>query len=74
MTTEKIRPVRFVRTAEAAAYTGLAKSTLEKLRVTGNGPRFSSCGRAVIYEVADLDAWIAANKRQSTSEMPDTLS
>ena len=61
-------PSRFVRTQAAADYTGLAKSTLEKLRMTGSGPTYSSLGRVVVYETADLDEWIAAHKRRSTSE------
>ncbi len=59
---------RFVRTVQAAAYTGLSKSTLEKLRVTGDGPEYSALGRIIVYRLEDLDAWIAARKRRSTSD------
>ncbi len=59
---------RLLRTYAAADYLGLSKSTLEKLRVTGGGPIFASLGRAVVYDVADLDAWVVANKRRSTSD------
>ena len=57
-----------LRTREAAAYTGLAKSTLEKLRVSGKGCRDIRVGRAVLYDPDDLDNWLAAHRRQSTSE------
>jgi predicted DNA-binding transcriptional regulator AlpA len=54
-------------TPEAAAYLGLGKSTLDKLRLTGGGPVFIKIGKRVVYDPADLDAWFAAHKRTSTS-------
>ena len=59
---------RCLRTPEAATYIGLSKSTLEKLRVTGGGPDDAALGRVVVYRIEDLDAWVAANKYNSTSE------
>jgi excisionase family DNA binding protein len=48
---------------EAAAYLGLSKSTLDKWRCAGKGPRYvKSTDRAVRYDPEDLDAWIAARK------------
>jgi hypothetical protein len=35
---------RILRTPEAAQYLGLAKSTLEKHRLTGSGPKFIRLG------------------------------
>ena len=55
-----------IRTQEAAAHLGLSKSTLDKLRCFGGGPRFYKLGRAVIYDVADLDAWKVERARTST--------
>lgn len=52
----------------AATYTGLATSTLEKLRLTGNGPMFLKLGRSVRYRPSDLDAWLAARVVTSTSQ------
>jgi len=46
-----------IRVKEAADYLGLSKSTLDKFRHFGTGPRFFKLGRSVIYDVADLDAW-----------------
>lgn len=57
-----------LRTPAAAAYTGLAESTLEKLRVRGDGCPFIRIGRAVLYDPDDLDAWLSANRRRSTSD------
>jgi excisionase family DNA binding protein len=59
---------RMLRTREAAAYTGLAKSTLEKLRVYGGGCRYIRVGRVVVYDPDDLDAWLASHRRASTSD------
>ena len=56
------------RTADAARYIGLSKSTLEKYRVTGGGPVYACLGRIVIYDFDDLDHWVEARKRTSTSE------
>lgn len=46
-----------VRVREAAELLGLSKSTLDKLRHYGTGPRFFRLGRAVIYDTDDLMAW-----------------
>jgi predicted DNA-binding transcriptional regulator AlpA len=60
---------RVFRTREAAGYVGLRPSTLEKLRVRGDGPRFVRLGnRSVGYDLGDLDAWLEARKVTSTSE------
>lgn len=58
-----------MRVAEAARYLGLAPSTLAKLRVRGDGPRYAKAGqRIVVYDRADLDAWLASRLRRSTTE------
>lgn len=60
---------RRLRTPEAAAYLGLSKSTLEKRRLTGDGPRYTKLGPKVVsYLLEDLDAWADARMRNSTSE------
>jgi excisionase family DNA binding protein len=56
-------------TKEAAAYVGLSKSTLDKLRVYGGGPSFSKLGRRVVYDAADLDKWLESNRRRTTSDL-----
>jgi hypothetical protein len=55
-------------TRGASHHSGLSKSYLEKLRVVGGGPPFIKVGKAVRYKLADLDTWLAEQKRGSTSE------
>jgi hypothetical protein len=60
---------RIYRTPAAAKYLDMAESTLEKGRITGTGPRFVRLGpRAVGYTIEDLDAYIEAGRRDSTSD------
>lgn len=59
---------RRLRTPEAAEYLGLSKSTLEKLRLSGGGCRYSKLGKIVVYSVDDLEAWATAGLRTSTSD------
>jgi hypothetical protein len=61
-----------MRTPEAAEHCGSTASTFEKLRLKGGGPVYSKIGRRVVYRVEDLDAWLAANRRRSTSD-PGTI-
>lgn len=62
---------RILRTRQAADYVGLSSSTLEKMRLSGDGPRFVRLGgRAVGYDVEDLNAWLDSQKQQ-TSENAD---
>src|SRR5262249_36869574 len=56
------------KTPAAANRLGLAESTLEKMRLTGRGPRFIRMGRVVRYDDDDLDAYIEAGRRISTSQ------
>jgi hypothetical protein len=58
-----------LRTPEAAAYLGLSASTLEKFRLYGGGPIYYKAGpKIVVYDVDDLDAWVRAGRRTSTSQ------
>jgi predicted DNA-binding transcriptional regulator AlpA len=57
-----------LRTDLAAEYCGSTKSTFEKYRLTGEGPAYIKLGRVVVYDRDDLDAWLASNRRMSTSE------
>ncbi|WP_454918753.1 helix-turn-helix transcriptional regulator [Xanthobacter sediminis] len=59
---------RFVRTPEAARLLDLSPRTLEKHRCDGTGPIYHKLGGRVVYAVSDLQAWIEASARQSTSE------
>jgi predicted DNA-binding transcriptional regulator AlpA len=54
--------------ADAADYTGLSESTLNKLRMTGAGPKFLKLGRRILYDTNALDGWMASRERASTSD------
>ena len=58
----------FLPTREAAHYLSLSYRTLEKMCLTGLGPRFRKHGRYVRYHIADLDAWSEGRRKSSTSE------
>jgi hypothetical protein len=58
-------------TAAAATYTGVQPNYLEKLRCKGSGPVFIKRNGLVRYDPNDLDAWLEAGKRQSTSHVRD---
>ena len=77
-----LSPHRRLRTAEAASYLSLSKSWLEKLRLTGEGPRYAKLGRIVAYDPADLapsdplyskiEAWLLDDKFADLCEaVPD---
>jgi hypothetical protein len=62
-------PRRKMRPRDAALYLGTTESTLAKWRLRGDGPPYSKCGpRLIIYDVADMEGWLAGRKRSSTSE------
>jgi len=52
---------------DAASYVALSESTLNKLRLTGGGPKYSKLGRCVRYRTTDLDTWLDRHRRSSTS-------
>ncbi len=54
-------------TREAAAWLGLSSRTLDRYRVSGDGPAFHGFGSRVRYLAADLEAWASA-RRVSTSD------
>ncbi|WP_137113353.1 helix-turn-helix domain-containing protein [Mesorhizobium sp. GR13] len=51
----------------AAQYLGLSVSTLNKKRLTGDGPQFFRLGRRVVYRQIELDQWLESHRRFSTS-------
>ena len=59
-----------LRAPAAAAYVGLSASTLAKMRLRGDGPAYSKVGpRIVVYQQAELDDWLRARRRFSTSDV-----
>jgi hypothetical protein len=75
---EKFRmsTTHYLSRTEAADYLAsrglrIAKQTLAKFAVTGEGPMYRAFGSRVVYSTADLDAWAEARlskPRRSTSE------
>ena len=58
-------------TFQAAEFLGLSASTMAKLRCAGNGPAFYKVGvsgKRVLYRRADLETWLLAQRRTSTSD------
>jgi hypothetical protein len=53
---------------EAANYLRLSERTLERMRLLGTGPRYVKASRLIRYRDEDLENWIAARTRTSTSE------
>lgn len=49
---------------------GVARQTMASWRLKGRGPQFIRLGRKVLYDPADLDAYVAANRHRSTSDRP----
>lgn len=54
-------------TAEAAAFVRLSKPTLERFRLSGDGPIYAKLGGAVRYRRQDLEAWLESRLTRSTS-------
>jgi predicted DNA-binding transcriptional regulator AlpA len=53
---------------EAALALRLSERTLERWRVSGDGPPFAKLGRRIGYRESDLEAWINSRLVGSTSE------
>ncbi len=59
----------FSDTKDAARKLGnISPRTLEKWRLTGQGPAFRKFGKKVVYADSDLQAWAEDQKRTSTSQ------
>ncbi|MBK8841039.1 MAG: helix-turn-helix domain-containing protein [Hyphomonadaceae bacterium] len=73
MQTILVRPVHLLDVSAAAAWLGLSKSTLDKMRCYGTGPRFiRASGKAVRYDPADLAAFADGRRQHRTSDPAPT--
>lgn len=54
---------------ETARYLGLSVKTLRRWRWAGKGPAFRKIGGAVRYHPRDLESFVEAARRRSTSEI-----
>lgn len=64
---------RLLTDRDVAVLTGLARSTLAKLRVTGGGPPYVKIGAAVRYPDDSLTIWIAAQRRRISTADGDAV-
>ncbi len=55
-------------TARAAEFLGIAKQTMARWRVDGQGPPFIKVGGAVRYRPDDLNVWLDARRARHTAE------
>jgi hypothetical protein len=53
---------------QAAERLGIPERSLESARGRGNGPPFYKIGQRVVYDTDELDAWLVARRRTSTSD------
>ena len=53
---------------DLARLTGRARSCWQKDRLKGTGPRFVKLGRLIRYRRSDVDTWLEAQVRSSTSD------
>lgn len=57
------------RARDAAAYIGVSKSYLARLRMVGRGPRYARVGtRVVVYSREDLERFLAERSCRSVAE------
>ena len=59
---------QYMSTRGAAAFLGLSPRTLDRYRVSGEGPVFHKFGSSVRYARSDLQSWAEARRRSSTSD------
>ena len=62
---------RLLKEHEVARVLNVEVATLRRWRWAGQGPRFIKVGAAVRYDPADLNAFIKAGVRTSTSDFGD---
>lgn len=58
----------YMRVPQAADYLGLSKSALDKMRCYGGGPAYAKLGTTIVYQTADLDAWVFARRIEPAND------
>ncbi len=56
-------PARLLGYVDIAAITGYSVDRLRHLKMSGNFPRTCGPGRRVLVHPADLESWLARNRR-----------
>ena len=59
---------RLLTEKEVSSIYGLALGQLRQLRFRGEGPVFVKLGRSVRYRAGDIESYISAHVRRSTSD------
>ena len=59
---------KYLNAHEAAEYLGLSVRTMNRYRVTGDGPPYYRLGSRVRYVRPELDEWATGSRRTSTSD------
>lgn len=62
------KETRLLSDRQVAEVMGIPAKTLQGFRYKGGGPKFIKVGRSVRYRAADVEAWLEANTKTSTSE------
>lgn len=68
MTTAPSQIQRLTTEQEEAKRLQLSRRTLQAWRTRGDGPPYTKLGRAVRYNPAEVDAWIASRARRHTAD------
>ena len=53
---------------ETAAYLNTTRGALAQARYMATGPAFHKVGRKVVYDLADVNAWLDSNRHEKTGE------
>ncbi len=61
-------PAKLLKEGEVADLLSVEVATLRRWRWAGTGPQFHKIGAAVRYDPADLETFIMAARRNSTSD------
>lgn len=68
------RESRFLTTNQAADFLKLSPRTLEKMRITGDGPPYHKHGSRVFYTMPEILHWSNTRTHNSTSDVPGAMS
>ncbi len=69
---EHPEPQLFLTECETANLLRVSVRTLQRWRLTGDGPPFCAFGGRRLYGRGDVMSWAEAQRRRSTSEPPST--
>lgn len=61
---------KYLTVGDAAQFMGLAKQTLNRWRVSGDGPEYHKLGRRVVYDAEELERWVQRRRLRHSSDEP----